>query len=105
MSQGNPFGPSRKGVTDMRTRSGTSRQSGQQPYKAHLRLVALEMQRFRLETERRGLLDRAARCAERLAILEAEAKTLMAVLGYEGASERPAGEQERKKTSITSYKY
>lgn len=65
----------RKSASDLR--SGTIARPGALPHKTHMRLVCLEMERYRRAAERDTLLARAARCEERCAEIDAEVAALM----------------------------
>ncbi len=75
----------RRTASDLKS-SATAR-PGQLPHKTHMRLVCLEMERYRKARERESLLARAARCEERCAAIDVEVRMLMANL----ARLRPMG--------------
>jgi len=68
----------RKSSSDLK--SSASTRPGQLPHKAHMRLVCLEMERYRRAQEREYLLARAVRCEERCAAIDAEVGILMTAL-------------------------
>jgi hypothetical protein len=74
----NPAKTIRRTSSDLKS-SATSR-GGTLPHKTHMRLVCLEMERYRRVQERQTLLARAARCEERCAEIDAEVQQLMATL-------------------------
>jgi hypothetical protein len=77
-----------RGVKDIRTRSGTPDQVIV-PYKAYMAITALEMEKFRRETERENLTLRLDNVNARLATVESEKEVLLQRLGKEAGS-RPA---------------
>jgi len=77
-----------RGVKDIRTRSGTPDQVIV-PYKAYMAITALEMEKFRRETERENLMLRLNNVNSRLLTVESEKAALLQRLGKEAAS-RPA---------------
>lgn len=78
MSLGPQPKPIRRTASDLRS-SATAR-PGQLPHKTHMRLVCLEMERYRKLQECQNLLARAQRCKERCAAIDVEVRQLMAVL-------------------------
>jgi hypothetical protein len=76
-----------RGVKDIRTRSGTPDQVVV-PYKAYMAITALEMEKFRRETERDNLRLRLDNVNARLQTVESEKATLLQRLGKE-ATPRP----------------
>jgi len=77
-----------RGVKDIRTRSGTPDQVIV-PYKAYMAITALEMEKFRRETERENLTLRLDNVNARLETVESEKEVLLRRLGKE-AGGRPA---------------
>jgi hypothetical protein len=77
-----------RGVKDIRTRSGTPDQVIV-PYKAYMAVTALEMEKFRRETERDNLTRRLQTVNARLETVESEKEVLLQRLGRE-AGGRPA---------------
>ena len=73
-----------RGVKDIRTRSGTPDQVIV-PYKAYMAITALEMEKFRRETERDNLSLRLNNVNARLQTVEAEKEVLLQRLGKEAA--------------------
>jgi hypothetical protein len=73
-----------RGVKDIRTRSGTPDQVIV-PYKAYMAITALEMEKFRRETERENLQLRLNHVNARLRTVETEKTVLLQRLGKEGA--------------------
>ena len=77
-----------RGVKDIRTRSGTPDQVIV-PYKAYMAITALEMEKFRRETERDNLRLRLDNVNTRLQTVASEKAALLQRLGKE-APDRPA---------------
>ena len=77
-----------RGVKDIRTRSGTPDQVIV-PYKAYMAITALEMEKFRRETERENLTLRLNNVNARLQTVESEKTDLLQRLGSDTAG-RPA---------------
>ena len=77
-----------RGVKDIRTRSGTPDQVIV-PYKAYMAITAMEMEKFRRETERDNLTVRLNHVNARLQTVESEKTALLRRLGRE-APGRPA---------------
>jgi hypothetical protein len=80
-----------RGVKDIRTRSGAPEQVIV-PYKAYMAITALEMEKFRRQTERDNLMIRLNNVNDRLRTVEAEKAALLLRLGKERAgnpSRRP----------------
>jgi len=77
-----------RGVKDIRTRSGTPDQVIV-PYKAYMAITALEMEKFRRETERENLTLRLNSVNARLQTVESEKEALLQRLGKEAAG-RPS---------------
>ena len=75
-----------RNVKDIHTRSGTPDQV-LVPYKAYMAVTALEMEKFRRETERKNLLVRLESINNRLRAIEAEKAKLIRRLG-KGSVER-----------------
>jgi len=73
-----------RGVKDIRTRSGTPDQVVV-PYKAYMAITALEMEKFRRETERDNLALRLNNVNARLRTVESEKAVLLRRLGKEAA--------------------
>jgi hypothetical protein len=73
-----------RGVKDIRTRSGTPDQVIV-PYKAYMAITALEMERFRRETERDNLILRLNNVNARLQTVDSEKSALLQRLGKEAA--------------------
>ena len=73
-----------RGVKDIRTRSGTPDQVIV-PYKAYMAITALEMEKFRRETERDNLTLRLNNVNARLQTVESEKAALLQRLGKEAA--------------------
>jgi hypothetical protein len=73
------FGPKRKVIRKSASdiKSSATARPGQLPHKTHMRLVCLEMERYRRAQERDNLLARAARCEERCAAIDVEVHQLM----------------------------
>ena len=69
-----------RSVKDIRTRSGSPDQT-LVPYKAYMVITALEMEKFRRETERKNLAVRLESINNRLRMIEAEKTTLIRRLG------------------------
>jgi hypothetical protein len=69
-----------RGVKDIRTRSGSPDQV-LVPYKAYMVITALEMEKFRRETERKNLTVRLESINNRLRTIEAEKTALIRRLG------------------------
>jgi len=69
-----------RGVKNIRTRSGTPDQI-LVPYKAYMVITALEMEKFRRETERKNLMVRLESINNRLRVIEAEKTALIRRLG------------------------
>lgn len=80
-----------KGLQDMRTTAAavSGKGPGVAPHKLHMRLCALEMERFRRDQERRVALERAAKCEARCRALEAEVHQLMEVIRRGSAEAEP----------------
>jgi hypothetical protein len=74
-----------RGVKDIRTRSGTPDQVIV-PYKAYMAITALEMEKFRRETERENLMLRLNNVNARLQTVASEKAALLLRLGKEAAS-------------------
>jgi len=72
-----------RGVKDIRTRSGTPDQVIV-PYKAYMAITALEMEKFRRETERDNLMLRLNNVKARLRTVDLEKAALLQRLGKEG---------------------
>jgi len=68
-----------RGVTDIRTHSGTPDQVIV-PYKAYMAITALEMETFRRETERQNLTTRLTSVDARLRRIDTEKAALLARL-------------------------
>lgn len=73
--------PTRKGASDLR--SAAAPRPGQLPHKTHMRLVCLEMERYRKQQEYLTLTSRAQRCKQRCAEIEVEVRQLMKALGVD----------------------
>ena len=73
-----------RGVKDIRTRSGTPDQVIV-PYKAYMAITALEMEKFRRETERDNLILRLNNVNDRLQTVESEKAALLQRLSKETA--------------------
>jgi hypothetical protein len=73
-----------RGVKDIRTRSGTPDQVIV-PYKAYMAITALEMEKFRRETERDNLILRLNNVHARLQTVDSEKAALLQRLGAETA--------------------
>ena len=71
-----------RGVKDIRTRSGAPDQV-LVPYKAYMAITALEMEKFRRETERDNLMLRLNNVNARLRTVESEKAALLQRLGKE----------------------
>jgi hypothetical protein len=71
-----------RGVKDIRTRSGTPDQVVV-PYKAYMAITALEMEKFRRETERDNLMLRLNNVNARLQTVDSEKTALLERLGKE----------------------
>ena len=69
-----------RSVKDIRTRSGTPDQV-LVPYKAYMVITALEMEKFRRETERKNLAVRLESINNRLRAIKAEKTALIRRLG------------------------
>jgi hypothetical protein len=71
-----------KGLQDMRTSAAALSGSGTDvlPHKLHMRLCALEMERYRRDQERNVALERARRCEARVAAIETEVRALLEVM-------------------------
>lgn len=71
-----------KGLIDVKTTAAAlSGSSGGLPaHKLHMRLCALEMERYRREHERRIALERADKCTQRCDAIEAEVRALLNVM-------------------------
>jgi hypothetical protein len=78
-----------RSVKDIRTRSGTPDQT-LVPYKAYMVITALEMEKFRRETERKNLMVRLEGIDNRLRAIEVEKTALIRRLG-----KGPAGKAVR----------
>ena len=87
-----------RGVKDIRTRSGTPDQVIV-PYKAYMAITALEMEKFRRETERENLTLRLNNVNARLLTVESEKTELLQRLGKETAG-RPARRPVRSSRPI-----
>lgn len=68
-----------RGVTDIRTHAGTPDQVIV-PYKAYMAITALEMEKFRRETEQRNLTTRLKSVTAHLRRIEAQKAMLLARL-------------------------
>jgi hypothetical protein len=68
-----------RGVTDIRTHSGTPDQVIV-PYKAYMAITALEMEKFRRETERHNLTTRLNSVSAHLRRIDTEKAALLARL-------------------------
>ncbi|MGA2557478.1 MAG: hypothetical protein ABSG04_14525 [Verrucomicrobiota bacterium] len=79
-----------RGVKHIRTRSGTPDQVVL-PYKAYMAITALEMEKFRRETERDNLVLRLNNINGRLQTVESEKAALLRRLGSQ-----PAGPPGRR---------
>lgn len=66
----------RRGVKDIRTRSGTPDQNIV-PYKAYMVITALEMEKFRRGTERQNLIARLKNVSARLRTIDTEKTALL----------------------------
>jgi hypothetical protein len=77
-----------RGVKDIRTRSGAPDQV-LVPYKVYMAITALEMEKFRRETERDNLMLRLNNVHARLQTVESEKAALLQRLGKEAAG-RPS---------------
>jgi hypothetical protein len=77
-----------RSIKDIRTRSGAPDQV-LVPYKAYMAITALEMERFRRETERDNLACRLDNINSRLRTVEAEKAALLRRLGSQPGG-RPA---------------
>ena len=77
-----------RSVKDIRTRSSTPDQI-LVPYKAYMAITALEMEKFRRETERGALMLRVNNVHARLKTVESEKAALMQRLGKQGSGRRP----------------
>ncbi len=77
-----------RGVKDIRTRSGTPDQV-LVPYKAYMAITALEMEKFRRETERDNLTVRLNNVNTRLQTVDSEKAALLQRLGKDAAG-RPS---------------
>ncbi len=69
-----------RGIKNIRTRSGSPDQV-LVPYKAYMAITALELEKFRRETERKNLTVRLGSINNRLRAIEAEKTTLIRRLG------------------------
>lgn len=69
-----------RGVKDIRTRSATPDQT-LVPYKAYMVITALEMEKYRRQTERRDLITRLKNVCTRLRFIDAETAALLDRLG------------------------
>jgi len=78
-----------RGVRDIRTRFGTPDQTVV-PYKAYMVITALEMEKFRRETERQRLTSNLSNINARLETIEAEKTALVKRLGKE-TKRKPSG--------------
>ncbi len=87
-----------RGVKDIRTRSGTPDQVIV-PYKAYMAITALEMEKFRRETERKNLTLRLINVNARLQTVELEKEALLLRLGKETAG-RPVRRPIKSSRSI-----
>ena len=65
-----------RGVTDLRTHSGTPDQVIV-PYKAYMAITALEMEKFRRETERHNLITRLNSVSAHLQRIDTEKTALL----------------------------
>jgi hypothetical protein len=74
-----------RGVKDIRTRSGTPDQVIV-PYKAYMAITALEMEKFRRETERDNLMVRLNSVNSRLQTVASEKSALLQRLDKETAA-------------------
>jgi hypothetical protein len=77
-----------RGVKNIRTRSGTPDQVIV-PYKAYMAITALEMEKFRRQTERDNLMLRLNNVNARLQTVESEKEALLQRLG-KAAAGRPS---------------
>jgi hypothetical protein len=73
-----------RGVKDIRTRSGAPDQV-LVPYKAYMAITALEMEKFRRETERDNLMLRLNSVKARLQTVASEKAALLQRLGKDAA--------------------
>lgn len=80
----------RKSASDLKSSALT--RPGSLPHKTHMRLVCLEMERYRRAQERDNLLARAERCEERCAAIDFEVRQLMEHLAQSRPKPLPAGE-------------
>ncbi len=71
-----------RGLKDIRTRFGTPDQV-LVPYKAYMVITALEMEKFRRETERNNMMVRLNSINTRLLAIESEKTALLQRLGKE----------------------
>jgi len=94
-----PPKPIVRGVKDIRTRFGAPDQV-LVPYKAYMAITALEIEKFRRETERDNLMLRLKNVNTQLQTVESEKAALLRCLGKQGRakparqlleSSRPAG--------------
>jgi hypothetical protein len=76
-----------RGVKDIRTHSGTPDQVIV-PYKAYMAITALEMEKFRRQTERDNLVLRLNNVIARLRTVESEKAALLRRLGKQAAQPR-----------------
>ncbi len=74
-----------RSVKDIRTRSSTP-DAILVPYKAYMAITALEMEKFRRETERDNLMLRLNNVHARLQTVETEKASLLRRLGKDGHS-------------------
>ncbi len=65
-----------RGLKDIRTRSGTPDQTVV-PHKAYMVITALEMEKFRRETERQSLITRLKNVSARLRSIDTEKAALL----------------------------
>jgi len=83
-----PPKPIVRGVKDIRTRFGAPDQV-LVPYKAYMAITALEIEKFRRETERETLMFRLKNVNTRLQTVESEKAALLRRLGRQGRA-KPA---------------
>lgn len=72
-----------RGLQELRTSAaaiGNASTASAMPHKLHMRLCALEMERYRRESERRVAMERADKCQARCQAIEAEVRTLLAAI-------------------------
>jgi hypothetical protein len=90
-----------RSVKDIRTRSGAPDQVIV-PYKAYMAITALEMEKFRRETERKNLTLRLINVNARLRMVDSEKEALLLRLGKETA-ERPVRRPIKSSRPIRDY--